>query len=66
MLIVPQGKNDLMVPRENSYTMYKNLPNAQLHLYPDCGHGFLYQYAEQFSKLVNDFLDVAATTTSRL
>lgn len=30
--------------------------NAQLHLYPDSGHGFLYQYAAEFSKLMNDFL----------
>lgn len=39
--------------------MFKKLSKAtaQLHLYPNSGHGFLYQYADQFSKLINDFLD---------
>lgn len=47
------------MPTANSIVMYQKLrkANAQLHLYPDSGHGFLYQYAAQFSKLVNDFLD---------
>ena len=35
--------------------MYKMLPNAHLHLYPDSGHGFLYQYAEHFASLINSF-----------
>lgn len=38
------------------WKMLKN-KNAELHLYPDSGHGFLYQYADKFSQLVNDFLD---------
>ncbi|MFJ1729985.1 hypothetical protein [Streptomyces sp. NPDC088254] len=33
------------------------LPNAHLHLYPDAGHGFLYQYAVKFGTEVNVFLD---------
>jgi pimeloyl-ACP methyl ester carboxylesterase len=39
--------------------MWKMLSHAdaQLHLYPDSGHGFLYQYAEQFAGLINQFLD---------
>jgi dipeptidyl aminopeptidase/acylaminoacyl peptidase len=47
------------VPTDNSITLWRKLVNADvnLHLYPDSGHGFLDQYHEQFSKLVNDFLD---------
>jgi hypothetical protein len=26
-------------------------------LFPDVGHGFLNEYADQFSKLINIFLD---------
>ena len=37
--------------------MYQRMPQAQLHLYPDSGHGFLYQYAEDFAALINGFLD---------
>lgn len=55
------GDDDLLMPTVNSIVMYQKLQkaNAQLHLYPDSGHGFLYQYAAQFAKLVNDFLDDA-------
>ena len=53
------GNDDLLLPTENSILMWKKLSkkNAQLHLYPDAGHAFLYQYADEFSKLINDFLD---------
>lgn len=47
----------MVFPLENSYLMYKTLPNAYLHLYPDSGHGFLYQCADHFSSLINLFLD---------
>lgn len=48
--------------------MYKKLSKAggQLHLYPASGHGFLFQYADEFSKLVNDFLDSEVKTLSHL
>lgn len=48
--------------------MWKKLSKAkaQLHLYPDAGHAFLYQYAAEFSKLVNDFLDQKEAPSSRL
>lgn len=48
--------------------MWKKLSdaNAQLHLYPDAGHGFLFQYAPQFAALVNDFLDGGSDRPSRL
>nr|CAD70723.1 conserved hypothetical protein [Neurospora crassa] len=56
-VLIANGCQDLLLPTENSYLMYKTLPNAYLHLYPDSGHGFLYQYADHFSSLVNLFLD---------
>jgi pimeloyl-ACP methyl ester carboxylesterase len=57
--LVANGSNDLLVPTQNSITLWKRLVNcdATLHLYPDSGHGFLDEYHEQFSRLVNEFLD---------
>lgn len=57
--LVANGSNDLLVPTENSIVLWKRLVNsdAQLHLYPDSGHGFLDEYHEQFSRLLNEFLD---------
>lgn len=34
-----------------------NNVNAELHVFPDAGHGFLYQHAGSFTALVNEFLD---------
>lgn len=56
-VLIANGSQDLLLPTENSYLMYRTLPNAYLHLYPDSGHGFLYQYADHFSFLINLFLD---------
>ena len=47
-VLVVNGKNDIMVPTINSYTLFQRLPNARLSLYPDSGHGGLFQYGETF------------------
>ena len=49
----------MLVPVENSYTLWQMLVNsdAHLHLYPDSGHGFLNEYHGHFSELVDTFLD---------
>jgi pimeloyl-ACP methyl ester carboxylesterase len=54
--LVANGDNDPMMITENSYLLAHNLPNAQLRIYPDAGHGFLDQYPEQFADHVNAFL----------
>ncbi|MHA4847235.1 alpha/beta fold hydrolase [Flavitalea antarctica] len=41
---IVNGSNDIVVPTINSYTLFKYLPNAKLSLYPDSGHGSLFQY----------------------
>ena len=58
-MLVANGSNDLLVPTENSITLWRKLVNADahLHLYPDSGHGFLDEYHEHFARLVNEFLD---------
>lgn len=58
-VLVANGSHDLLVDTENSHVLWKRLVNADahLHLYPDSGHGFLYEYHEHFSNLVNVFLD---------
>jgi pimeloyl-ACP methyl ester carboxylesterase len=56
-VLVAQGHRDVMIPTVNSFHLSQRLPNAWLLIYPDSGHGFLFQYAEQFAKQVNAFLD---------
>ncbi len=61
-VLVANGHHDVMIPTVNSFILSQRLPNAELHIYPDSGHGFLFQYPDEFAALVNDFL---ARTTDR-
>lgn len=42
------GVNDVMIPTVNSFYMVRNLPNAQLFIYPDAGHGAQFQCPQRF------------------
>lgn len=42
------GIDDVMIPTSNSFNMAQVIPNAQLLLYPDAGHGAQFQYPERF------------------
>jgi pimeloyl-ACP methyl ester carboxylesterase len=46
-----------MMITDNSRLLARQLPNAQLRIYPDAGHGFLDQYHEEFADHVNAFLN---------
>jgi pimeloyl-ACP methyl ester carboxylesterase len=55
--LVMNGNNDIMVDTVNSYAMSQVIPNAQLIIYPDSGHGAPFQYADLFVHHTNMFLD---------
>lgn len=55
-VLVANGDNDEMVPTKNTYLLAEHLPNARLSVYPDAGHGFLFQYPVEFAAEVNAFL----------
>lgn len=55
-VLVANGRHDTMVATYASYAMAQQLPQATLVLYPDAGHGFLFQYPEQFARDVLQFL----------
>jgi pimeloyl-ACP methyl ester carboxylesterase len=54
---VANGDNDTMMHTQNSHLLAEHLPNAQLRIYPDAGHGFLNQYPERFADDVHAFLE---------
>ena len=54
--LVVNGDDDRMVPTENSYDLVQRLPNSQLVIYKDAGHGSIFQYHEEFTKEVIEFL----------
>jgi pimeloyl-ACP methyl ester carboxylesterase len=64
--LVVNGSNDIVIPTVNSYHLYQHLPNAELMLLPDSGHGAHFQYVERFVRRVIDFLDVQPRDTGLL
>lgn len=57
--LVANGDNDIMVPTVNSYLLVGHIPDAELVIYPNAGHGFLFQYPNEFGAQVNRFLGAA-------
>ena len=55
--LVASGSHDTMLPANNAYAMFKELSNAQLVLYPDSGHGALFQHHATFVSHVQTFLE---------
>ena len=55
-VFVANGDNDLMVDSSLSADMARRLPNAQLTIYPDSGHGGIFQHHRAFVPAVLDFL----------
>jgi pimeloyl-ACP methyl ester carboxylesterase len=55
-VLITAGDNDTMIPTVNAYLLAQHLPDARVRLYPDSGHGFLFQWPEQFAAMVTSFL----------
>jgi pimeloyl-ACP methyl ester carboxylesterase len=55
-VFIANGDNDRMVPSPLSNDMAKRFPNAILKIYPNSGHGGIFQYHEEFIPQAIDFL----------
>jgi len=56
-ILVVNGDNDRMVPTPNSYDLAKRFPNAEkVIIYPNSGHGGIFQYHEEFLEKAIPFL----------
>jgi len=54
--LVANGESDRMVPSNNSADLARRLPNSDLVIYPDAGHGGIFQFHEQFVGQALSFL----------
>lgn len=56
-VLVANGDNDVMVASSHSNDLARRIPGAQLVIYPDSGHGGVFQYHREFVPAVLDFLE---------
>src|SRR5215213_794208 len=55
-VLLANGDNDRMLPTPNTLDMARRLPNNELVIYPDAGHGGIFQFHEQFVEKALEFL----------
>jgi pimeloyl-ACP methyl ester carboxylesterase len=56
-VLLANGESDRMVPSQNTIDLATRLPNSELiPLYPDAGHGGIFQYHEEFVAKALGFL----------
>jgi pimeloyl-ACP methyl ester carboxylesterase len=64
-VLIINGSNDDIIYTVNSFILQRNLPNAQLIIYPDSNHGSQYQFPELFVEHVTPFLAGPSIRRSR-
>ena len=55
-VLVVNGDDDRMVPTVNTHDLARRLPNSQLVIYPDAGHGGAFQFHADFVRSTLEFL----------
>jgi pimeloyl-ACP methyl ester carboxylesterase len=57
-VLLAKGENDRMVPSSNTLDLAARLPHGELiPLYPDAGHGGVFQYHDDFVSRALAFLE---------
>ena len=55
-VLVANGDRDRMVPSKNTHDLARRLPNSELIIYPDSGHGAIFQFHADFISRALEFL----------
>src|SRR5881409_2211400 len=54
--LIANGDNDRMVPSVLSEDLHRRVKGSELIIYPDSGHGGIFQYYEEFAPVAVEFL----------
>jgi 2-hydroxy-6-oxo-octa-2,4-dienoate hydrolase len=54
--LIVHGRDDKVIPLENSYRLLQLIDRSQLHVFGRCGHWTQIERADDFVRLVDDFL----------
>jgi pimeloyl-ACP methyl ester carboxylesterase len=55
--LIANGDNDRMVPSVLSEDLHRRITGSRLIIYPDSGHGGIFQFHDQFAPIAVEFLD---------
>jgi pimeloyl-ACP methyl ester carboxylesterase len=55
--LIANGDNDRMVPSVLSEDLHRRIPGSELIIYPDSGHGGIFQFHAKFAPAAVEFLD---------
>lgn len=55
-VLVVNGDEDVMAPTVGSFDLFQKLPKAELSIFPDAGHGAIFQYHAEFVRQALAFL----------
>jgi len=55
-VLIANGDSDRMVPSQNTRDLARRLPNSELIIYPDSGHGVVFQFHADFVPRMLTFL----------
>lgn len=58
-VLIIHGREDLVIPVENSYKLFSLIESSQLHVFGRCGHWTQIEHAAEFCALVEGFLSHA-------
>lgn len=54
-VLIIHGKEDKVIPFENSIKLHKLITKSQLHSFGECGHWSQIEHGDRFNKLLKDF-----------
>lgn len=54
--IIFHGREDRVIPLETSLRLLQLIPDAQLHVFGNCGHWTQIEHAGEFTRMLRDFL----------
>jgi len=54
--LVVHGRDDRVIPLANAYRLLDLISDSQLHVFGRCGHWSQIEHAEEFNRIVGDFL----------
>ena len=55
--LIIHGREDRVIPLENSYKLIQLIPNAELHVFGKCGHWTQIEHTEDFAKQLEIFFE---------